>query len=148
MEALSESAVTVAAVAVLLAAAIGIVLAFVAVGGLRGGLRRTRAQIMELRRHPMVGLLPGGDVPSVEALNRSLNQLLEDLRQRAGESRAKVHDLEALADGPPDLALVGVDPSWQVSHFNRGARNLTRAMVPVLVDVVGQTVRRKSFPLE
>ena len=28
-----------------------------------------------------------------------------------------------------------------------GARNLTRAMVPVLVDVVGQTVRRKSFPL-
>ncbi len=125
MEALSTSAVTIAAVAVLLAAAIGIILAFVAVGGLRGGLRRTRAQIMELRRHPMVGSVPVGEVPAVDALNRSLNQLLDDLRQRAGESRARVRDLEALADGPPDLALIGVDPSWQVSHFNRGARNLT-----------------------
>lgn len=38
---------------------------------------------------------------------------------------------------------------WSTTDIGAsGARNLTRAMVPVLVDVVGQTVRRKSFPLQ
>lgn len=38
---------------------------------------------------------------------------------------------------------------WSTTDIGAsGARDLTRAMVPVLVDVVGQTVRRKSFPLQ
>ncbi len=38
---------------------------------------------------------------------------------------------------------------WSTTDIGAGgAGNLTRAMVPVLVDVVGQTVRRKSFPLQ
>ena len=37
---------------------------------------------------------------------------------------------------------------WSTTDIGAGgARNLMRAMIPVLVDVVGQTVRRKSFPL-
>ena len=37
---------------------------------------------------------------------------------------------------------------WSTTDIGAGgARNLMRAMIPVLVDVVGQTVRQKSFPL-
>ena len=38
---------------------------------------------------------------------------------------------------------------WSTTDIGAGgARNLMRAMIPVLVDVVGKTVRRKSFPLQ
>src|SRR5439155_978828 len=109
----------------LLAGTVAVALAILAVGTLRRAIRRLAAQLVELRRHPLVGDVPSESEPALRSLAVEINHLLGDLRARHRQVATHSSGLEALADGPPDLALIGTDPSFRVASFGRGAVNLT-----------------------
>src|SRR5262249_34141186 len=90
-------------------------------GVLRRSLRRLAAHLEELRRHPLLGILPDDPDPLLGALTLEINHLVADLRARGQESQKHCADLERLAAGPPDLALVGADADWGITFFSRGA---------------------------
>jgi PAS domain S-box-containing protein len=110
--------------AALLAGTAAIVLSLAAVSVLRRGLRRAAAQVRELRRHPLVGALAADGDPALRGLERELNLLLDDLRGRV-RREAERAALPAIAGGPPDVALVGLDADYVVVSFSRGATALT-----------------------
>jgi PAS domain S-box-containing protein len=114
------------AVVSLLAGVAAAALAILAVGTLRRAIRRLADQLADLRRHALVGEVPIESDPALRALSLELNHLLAELRGRVHELQGRSADLQGLADGPPDVALVGLDPDWQVISFSRGAVNLTR----------------------
>ena len=78
----------------------------------------------ELRRHPLVGVLPAETEPELRPLTSELNHLLADLRARLHETEKRSADIEGFAAGPPDLALIGTDADWGVTFFSRGAVSL------------------------
>jgi len=116
-----EGSLLIAAGTALLAGIVAVALAVLSVGVLRRALRRITAHLEEVRRHPLLGLLPGEADPLLGALALEVNGLIADLRARLDESLRRSADLERLAAGPPDLALVGADPDWGVTFFSRGA---------------------------
>jgi PAS domain S-box-containing protein len=126
MEAVSDSTILFIFAAALTLAALAALVCLLILVARRRGIERIRAQIVELRRHPLVGSLPPEASPDLRLLGQSLNDLLQDLREQIEESRGRALDLKALTDGPPNLALIGLDGDWQVVHFNRGASALTQ----------------------
>src|SRR6266850_1582616 len=119
-----ESALGIAAAVAIMAGVVALALSVLSIGLLRRALRRVIDQIEELRRHPLVGVLPPETDPALRALTLELNNLLADLRARLQEAAKRSADLEGLAAGPPDLALIGADADWTVTFFSRGAVNL------------------------
>jgi len=119
-----ESALGIAAAVAIMAGVVALALSVLSIGLLRRSLRRVIDQIEELRRHPLVGVLPPETDPALRALALELNNLLADLRARLQEAAKRSADLEGLAAGPPDLALIGADADWTVTFFSRGAVNL------------------------
>lgn len=114
--------------AAIAAAATGIVaavLGLLAAGLMRRGLRRLAAQLREIRRHPVIGDLPPESESTLAALALELNGLLNDLRARLRERETRAADLDLLAGGPPDVALIGLDSQWRVISISRGAVALT-----------------------
>ncbi|HEU4401048.1 MAG TPA: PAS domain S-box protein [Candidatus Polarisedimenticolia bacterium] len=109
----------------LLAGAVAVSLALLAIGVLRRAVRRLGAQVRDLRRHPLVGELLTEADPALRSLALELNHLLLDLRTRVREAQGHSADLEMMAEGPPDVALLRTDPEWRVVAFGRGAVNLT-----------------------
>jgi PAS domain S-box-containing protein len=111
--------------AVALAAGVAaILLSIAAVGAWRRMLRRTTGRIRDLRRHPLVGDLAAEPDPSLRDLAREVNLLLADLRASA-RRLAERPAPPAIAGGPPDLALIGLDGEYGVVSFSRGAALLT-----------------------
>ena len=92
---------------------------------LRGALRRFVARTEALRRHPLVGdLVPEPDSPIAD-VERSLQSLVDGLREEVRRAQGKTVALQALAEGPADLGLIGLDADWLVTTFSRGAVRLT-----------------------
>ncbi len=110
----------VAAVA-FLAGVVALALAVLNVGLVRRALRRLAAGLEDLRRHPLVGVVPPEGDLLLGGLALEMNSLIADLRARLQESQKRSADFECLASGPPDLALVGADPDWGITFFSRGA---------------------------
>jgi len=121
---LSQGPLLVVGVA-LLAGVVAVALSILAVGTLRRAIHRLRGGIRDLRRHVMVGDLPADAEPSLRALVLELNHLLADLRSQVRQSEALRSSLQALASGPPDIALIAIDHDWLVTAFSRGAEALT-----------------------
>jgi len=119
-----DSALGIFAAVAIVAGVVALSLAILSIGVLRRSLRRVTEQIQELRRHPLVGALPPETDPPLRALTAELNNLLSDLRSRLQEAARRSADLEGLAAGPPDLALIGTDAEWTVTSFSRGAVQL------------------------
>jgi len=94
-------------------------------GRLRRAASRLAARIAEVRRHPLVGGLPQEDEPALLPAAREIEALLEALREQVGRTQGRVAALQTLADGPADVALIGLDAEWQVVAFSRGAAGLT-----------------------
>ena len=124
MEISSDGGLLATAVA-LAAATAGAALAILGIGTLRGAARRLAGQIADLRRHPQIGELPAESDPALRALSLEINHLIRDLRARLREADRRSGALEAVLDGPPDLALVSTDPEWRIVTFGRGAVALT-----------------------
>ncbi len=116
-----EGNLLVAAGVGLVAGVVAVALAVLSIGLLRRSLRRLAAHLEELRRHPLLGVLPDEPDPLLGALALEINHLVSDLRARLQESQKRSADLERLAAGPPDLALVGADSDWGITFFSRGA---------------------------
>ncbi len=112
------------ALSVLIGAA-ALVIGLMTRGRIRRAARRVVAQIALLRRHPLVGEVAPESETLLRALTTELNQLLGALRAQLQGAQARVFDLQALADGPSDAALLSADPEWRVTGFSRGASNLT-----------------------
>src|SRR5260221_10398419 len=94
-------------------------LAILAIGTLRRAARRMAAQIEEIRRHAPIGELAPESDPGLRALSAEINLLLRDLRSRLRLVQGRSGDLQALIDGPPDLALVSSDAEWRILSFCR-----------------------------
>jgi len=103
---------------------VALALAVVTVHLLRRSVRRVKEHLEELRRHPLVGVLPAETEPELRPLTSELNHLLADLRARLHETEKRSADIEGFAAGPPDLALIGTDADWGVTFFSRGAVSL------------------------
>ena len=116
-----EGSLLVAGGVALLAGVVAVALAVLSIGVLRRALRRITTRLEDVRRHPLLGLLPGEADPLLGALALEVNGLIADLRARLDESQRRSADLERLAAGPPDLALVGADSDWGITFFSRGA---------------------------
>ncbi len=125
MEISSQGALLVLAAVSLLSAVVGVALAVLAAGTLRRAARRAAGQVREVRRHPLVGDLPQESEPAFRALTLELNLLLQDLRGRVREAEGRSAEQEALAEGPPDLALIRTDAEWRIASFSRGAVAMT-----------------------
>jgi len=126
MEAVSDNTILFVFAGALTVAGLAVLVCLIVLVARRRGIERLRAQLVELRRHPLIGNLPPESSPELRLLGQTLNDLVQDLREQIETSRGRAHDLQALTDGPPDLALIGVDGDWQVAHFSRGASSLTR----------------------
>jgi PAS domain S-box-containing protein len=125
MEFSSQGALLVLAGVSLLSAVAAVALAVLAAGTLRRAARRAAGQVREMRRHPLVGDLPQESEPSFRSLILELNLLLQDLRGRVREAERRSAELDALSEGPPDLALVRTDAEWRIASFSRGAVTMT-----------------------
>src|SRR5262245_8113055 len=119
-----ESALGIAAALFFVGGIVATALAFLRIGLLGRALRRVTGGVEELRRDPLVGALQPETEPALRALVLELNHLLLDLRSRVQEVEKRSVNLEGLAAGPPDLALIGVNADWDVTFFSRGAVNL------------------------
>ncbi|HET6278823.1 MAG TPA: PAS domain S-box protein, partial [Candidatus Polarisedimenticolia bacterium] len=126
MEVVSDGTILLVFAAALAVAALAVSVCLVVLIARRRAIERLRAQIVELRRHPLIGNLTPEAPPELRLLGQSFNDLVRDLREQIEASRGRALDLQALADGPPGLALIGLDADWQVAHFNRGASALTQ----------------------
>jgi PAS domain S-box-containing protein len=107
------------------AAVVGVALSLLAIGTLRRAARRMASQIEEIRRHAPIGELAPESEPGLRSLAAEINLLLRDLRARLRLVQGRSGDLQALIDGPPDLALVSTDAEWRILSFSRGAALLT-----------------------
>ncbi|HEV8702892.1 MAG TPA: PAS domain-containing sensor histidine kinase [Candidatus Polarisedimenticolia bacterium] len=145
MDASLESSLLLVAGVTIFAGVLAVALAILGIGLLRRSLRRLTALVEEVRRHPLIGNLPADPDPIVGALAREMNGLVADLRGRLEESRGQFSDLECLASGPPDLAVVGTDSDWGVTFFSRGAVALTQWAVE---DIAGRHVESLFHPGE
>ncbi|HYV84387.1 MAG TPA: PAS domain S-box protein, partial [Patescibacteria group bacterium] len=103
----------------------GLLLLGVGLARARRGTRRFGERLADLRRHPLVGDLPIDDDPAVAAAAREVNAIVESLRSQVAQGQQRVVALQALADGPSDIALIGLDTEWLVATFSRGATLLT-----------------------
>jgi len=126
MEVVSDSTILLVFAAALAVAGLVVTVCLVILIARRRGIERLIAQVVELRRHPLIGGLTPEASPDLRQLGQSFNDLVRDLREQIEASRGRALDLQALTDGPPDLALIGLDADWQVAHFSRGASALTR----------------------
>jgi PAS domain S-box-containing protein len=117
--------------ATLLLAGLGLVLGLgVAILGARlaGARRRARRfadRLADLHRHPLVGDLPDEKDPVLAAASREAQGLVVALRAQVARAQERAAALQALADGPADIALIGIDPEWQITTFSRGAAQLS-----------------------
>ena len=91
----------------------------------RRGARRFVERLADLRRHPLVGELSLDEDPAIAEATREVNALVETLRSQVAKGQERVAALQALADGPSDVALIGLDTEWLVTSFSRGAALLT-----------------------
>jgi PAS domain S-box-containing protein len=114
-------ATSVLAAVATVAGVVAVALAVLTVGLLRRSVRRLTSNLEELRRHPLVGVLPAENEPELRPFTTELNHLLEDLRARLQDNERRTADIESFAAGPPDLALIGTDSDWGVTFFSRGA---------------------------
>jgi PAS domain S-box-containing protein len=112
---------------------------------LRRAADRLAARVAEVRRHPLVGGLPREDESVLRPAAREIEELIEDLREQVGRAQGRASALQALADGPADVALIGLDAEWQVTALGRGAARLT-GWAPE--DLVGQHVEALFAPGE
>jgi PAS domain S-box-containing protein len=91
----------------------------------RDAARRLAERLAELRRHPLIGDL-GRDADLVlDAVSSAAGDLVAALREQVAASRKESAAMEAMAQGPPDVALVGLDEEWTIVAFSRGAERLT-----------------------
>ncbi len=81
--------------------------------------------LVELRRHPRVGAAPQAAHPALQPTAAAIGDLLEDLRALVIRAEERSEILKSLADGPGDVALIGLDAEWTVASFSRGASELT-----------------------
>jgi PAS domain S-box-containing protein len=121
----ADASVTLIPIVSVVAGTVAIILCLLAIGTFRRALRRLTAQIREMRRHPRVGNLAPEAEPSLRPLTAELNHFLASLRSQIQEASSRGATLRSLTDGPPDVALIGVDGEWQILTFSRGATNLT-----------------------
>ncbi|HUD70338.1 MAG TPA: PAS domain S-box protein, partial [Dongiaceae bacterium] len=91
-------------------------------GAAAGDLARALA---ELRRHPRVGAAPQAAHPALQPAAAAVGELIEDLRALLVRAEERAGVLQSLADGPGDVALIGLDAEWVVASFSRGASELT-----------------------
>jgi PAS domain S-box-containing protein len=92
---------------------------------LRRGARDLGRDLAALRRHPLVGPAPPSAHAALDEAARELALLVEDLRAHVARAQDRASALQALADGPSDVALIGLDTEWLVASFSRGAARLT-----------------------
>src|SRR5262245_56966825 len=111
-------AATLALVAGLLALALGMT------ARARRATRDLGRDLEALRRHPMVGPSPGAGHPSLRAIAQEIALLVDAFRDHVGRAQERVSALQTLADGPDDVAIVGLDAEWLVQSFSRGAARL------------------------
>jgi PAS domain S-box-containing protein len=78
-----------------------------------------------LRRHPLVGPVPPASHPALDGAAREIALLVDELRSHVVRAQEHASALQALADGPSDVALIGLDSEWLVASFSRGAVQLT-----------------------
>jgi PAS domain S-box-containing protein len=130
-----------------LVAALAIVATFglLAFGRVRRAASRLAGRVAELRRHPLVGGLPGEDEPVLRPAETEIEGLLAELRDQVGRAQGRAAALQLLADGPADVALIGLDDEWQVTALGRGATGLTGWPAE---DIVGQHVEVLFAPGE
>jgi len=109
-----------------------LLLALVVATGAAWALVRTRRaardlgrDLTALRRHPLVGPVPPASHPALDAAAREVALLVDDLRGHVARAQERASTLQALADGPSDVALIGLDGEWLVASFSRGAARLT-----------------------
>ncbi len=121
----SDAALNLIPIVSVVAGGLAVLLCLVAVALTRRSIRRFTAQVEELGRHPRVGLLSPEAEPALRDLASRLNRVLESLRAEIRRNPPAARGGRALAEGPPDLALIGVDARWQVVSFSRGAARLT-----------------------
>jgi len=110
------------------ALALALAVAAVAVWALarmRGAARDLGRDLTALRRHPLVGAVPPASDPALDGAVREVAALVDELRSQVASSQARANLLQALADGPSDVALIGLDGEWLVASFSRGAVELT-----------------------
>jgi len=91
----------------------------------RRAARDLGRDITALRRHPLVGAVPPASHPDLDGAVREVALLVDELRSHVVGAQERVSVLQALADGPSDVALIGLDTEWLVASFSRGAVQLT-----------------------
>jgi len=134
-----------ALLALVAALAIAAVFGVLAFGRLRRAASRLAGRVAEVRRHPLVGGLPGEDEPALRPAETEIEGLLAELREQVGRAQGRAAALQMLADGPADVALIGLDDEWQVVALGRGATSLTGWPAE---DIVGQHVEVLFAPGE
>jgi PAS domain S-box-containing protein len=125
-------------------------LAFAAVLLIQAVRRRTAARrlverMLEVRRHPLIGDIGRDPDALLDALAAAASDLVVTLREEVASSRTQSAALESLAQGPPDVALVGLDGEWRIISFSRGAERLTLWPTD---EVLGQHVEALFAPGE
>jgi PAS domain S-box-containing protein len=107
-------------------------LALLAAGGfawtlarIRQGARDLGRDLAALRRHPLVGAVPPAAHAALDGAAREVGLLVDDLREHVVRAQDRASAMQALADGPADVALIGLDTEWLVASFSRGAARLT-----------------------
>jgi PAS domain S-box-containing protein len=96
-----------------------------ALSRVRQGARDLGRDLAALRRHPLVGAVPPAAHAALDDAARELGLLVDDLRGHVVRAQDRASAMQALADGPSDVALVGLDSEWLVASFSRGAARLT-----------------------
>jgi PAS domain S-box-containing protein len=97
----------------------------VALARLRGASRRLASRLESVRRHPLVGEVGPEPMSPLGDVERGMQGLVEGLREEVRRAQERAASLQALQEGPGDLALIGLDAEWLVVSFSRGAVRLT-----------------------
>jgi PAS domain S-box-containing protein len=110
-------------------AAVGLLAAIlvcaIALARLRGAARRLAGRVEGVRRHPLVGEVGPEPQSPLGEVERGFQGLVDGLREEVRRSQERAASMQALAEGPADLGLIGLDPEWVVTSFSRGAARLT-----------------------
>ena len=96
MEAVSDSTILFVFAAALAVAGLAVFVCLLVLIARRRAIERLRAQVVELRRHPLIGSLPPEASPDLRSLGQSLNDLLHDLREQIDESRGRAWRISAV----------------------------------------------------
>jgi PAS domain S-box-containing protein len=97
----------------------------IALARLRGAARRLTGRVEAVRRHPLIGEVGPEPMSPLGDVERSLQELVDGLREEVRRSQERAASLQGLAEGPADLGLIGLDAEWIVTTFSRGAARLT-----------------------